>query len=292
MKYKVVAIGEMLWDVFKGEKKPGGSSMNVSLHLHKQGIVTEFISAVGEDAYGKELLGFLESQQHSLRLIQTHPTLPTSTVEVHLDDQNQATYTIVAPVAWDAIALTEQAILELKSADAFVYCSLTCRNEKSRATILELLKHAKFKVFDINLRPPFYEIGTLKLLLAEADVLKINEDELAYLCTELALNSTDLKQACLEISKMFAIGTICITLGDKGAMVWQEGEVFRHEGYKVEVGDTVGAGDSFLATYISSILQGYTVEASLDRACTVGAFVASQQGANPEYDNSVYTLYH
>jgi len=291
MKYTVTSIGEILWDVFDNNRKAGGSSMNVSLHLHKQGIQSEFISAVGEDTLGKELLSFLADQGQSTKLVQTHQTLPTSTVEVHLDETHQATYTIVEPVAWDGIKLTEEAIDTVKRSDALVYCSLTCRNEESKNTILALIEHAKFRVFDINLRPPFYNLTTLKPLLQAADLLKINEEELVYLQKELKLAGTTDEQICKQLSILFNIKTICITLGDKGAKVWDHEHMYSHKGFKVIVEDTVGAGDSFLATYISSMLYGYPVETILDRACTVGAYVASQAGANPDYDDQIYSTF-
>ncbi|WP_316805930.1 carbohydrate kinase [Pedobacter agri] len=288
MKKSVVAIGEILWDVFPEGKKAGGSSMNVALNLHKQNINSQFISAVGDDENGRELLDFLNSKNYSTDLIQKGNNLPTSTVEVKLDEQHQATYTIVQPVAWDAIDLTEEAILAVTNADAFVYCSLTCRNEKSRNTILALLKQAKLKIFDINLRPPFYTIDTLKALLSEADILKVNEHELVYLKDELLLTGNTDEQLLKQLSHLFTINIICLTVGEKGAYVLENGKLHHHKGYQVKVADTVGAGDSFLATFISSYLQGFPIDTILDRACKVGAFVASQPGANPDYSDEVF----
>lgn len=283
----VVAIGEILWDVFPEGKKAGGSSMNVALNLHKQGINSQFISAIGDDENGKELLNFLSSNQFPTQFIQTN-NLPTSTVEVQLDALHQATYTIVAPVAWDAIELTEENIAAVKNADAFVYCSLTCRNENSRNTILSLLKEARLKIFDINLRPPFYTIETLKVLLSAADILKVNEHELLYLKNELALTGNTDEQLLKQLSNFFNINMICLTVGEKGAYVLQENKLYHHKGYQVEVADTVGAGDSFLATFIASYLKGYPIDTVLDRACKVGSFVASQAGANPDYGDEVF----
>jgi len=284
----VVAIGEILWDVFPTGKKAGGSSMNVALNLHKQGIESKFISAVGDDENGKELLAFLDEKNFSTALIQVSQTKPTSTVEVKLDGQQQATYTIVEPVAWDEIELTEDVISAVENADALVYCSLTCRNEKSRATITELLKHAKLKIFDINLREPFYTIETLKVLLAEADILKVNEHELVYLSQSLNLTGGTDEKLLAQLSEAFNISIICLTVGEKGAYVWQDNKIYYHKGYQVTVVDTVGAGDSFLATFIASYLKGYPMETTLDRSCKVGAFVASQKGANPDYGNEVF----
>ncbi|MDQ0637302.1 sugar/nucleoside kinase (ribokinase family) [Pedobacter sp. W3I1] len=156
MQNKVITIGEILWDVFPEGKKAGGSSMNVALNLHKQSIEGNFISAIGNDENGKELFNFLASNHFPTDLIQINTELPTSTVMVQLDENHQATYTIKQPVAWDDIKITDENIAAVKQADALVYCSLTCREEKSKKTILALLENARTKIFDINLRAPFY----------------------------------------------------------------------------------------------------------------------------------------
>ncbi|TKC01874.1 carbohydrate kinase family protein [Pedobacter cryotolerans] len=287
MQKTVVSIGEILWDVFPEGKKAGGSSMNVALNLHKQGINSQFISAIGDDVNGKELIEFLASNNFPTNLIQVS-ALPTSTVQVKLDEQQQATYTIVEPVAWDAIEISEEAITAVKNADAFVYCSLTCRNEKSKNTILNLISYAKLKVFDINLREPFYTIATLKQLLAAADILKVNEHELAYLKNELNLSGNTDEQLLKQLSLLFSIQIICLTVGEKGAYVLHDDFFHHHKGYVIKVADTVGAGDSFLATFVASYLKGYPMDTILDRACKVGAFVASQIGANPAYGDEVF----
>jgi fructokinase len=287
MQKTVTSIGEILWDVFPSGKKAGGSSMNVALHLHKQGLKSKFISAVGHDDLGKELTDFLIEQNFEADLVQLSK-LPTSTVEVKLDESHQATYTIIEPVAWDDIELTAEAINAVEQADAFVYCSLTCRNDKSKHTILTLLNHAKLKVFDINLRPPFYTIETLKALLKEADILKVNEHEIVYLKDELALSGNTDEQLLKQLSHLFNIEIICLTQGEKGASVLKDRRLYKHKGYSVKVADTVGAGDSFLATFIASHLNGYPMDTVLDRACKVGAFVASQIGANPDYGDEVF----
>ncbi len=282
----VATIGEILFDVYEEHKKPGGSSLNVSLHLFKQGVQTNFVSAVGKDEEGKELLNHLQEQGFSSRYIQLS-ALPTGKVIVKLDAEKQATYTINEHVAWDDINLTAELMEMVQKADAFVYCSLTCRNAKSRNTIYELLEQANLKIFDINLRAPFYEPEVLKHLLAKADILKINEDEMNYLCPELSLPNAD-EDALKELSKMFHLKLICLTLGAKGAKVLYQDEIYTHPGYRVEVDDTVGAGDSFLATFIRFFLQGAELKEVLDQACKVGAFVASKAGANPDYPEHLF----
>ncbi|RZK56331.1 MAG: carbohydrate kinase [Pedobacter sp.] len=287
MKKTVVAIGEILWDVLPDQKKAGGSSMNMALNLHKQNINSKFISAIGDDKDGKELIDFLKKEQFPSDLIQVND-LPTSTVKVKLDEKQQATYTIVEPVAWDAIELSEEALEAVKNADALVYCSLTCRNEQSRNTILSLLKEATFKIFDINLRAPFYETTTLKTLLSYADVLKVNDEELLILKSAFELTGNDDEQLLKQLSQQFNIATICLTLGDKGAQILHEEKLYHHKGYHVKVADTVGAGDAFLATFVASYLNGFPMDTVLDRACKVGSYVASQHGANPPYGETIF----
>ena len=284
-KNTVVTIGEILFDVFENTKKPGGSSLNVALNLQKQEIAVGFISAVGDDKNGEELLSYLKDQNFNTATIQTS-YLPTSTVTVQLDRKKQASYTINEPVAWDDITCNNHLVELVKAADAFVYCSLTCRNLKSRTTVYKLLENAKLKVFDINLRPPFYDIETLKYLLAKADILKINEDEMSYIIDELSLPKLE-KEALKALSKEFKLQLICLTLGDKGAKVFCKNEIFSHAGYPINVVDTVGAGDAFLATFINYYLSGANMNQILDYACKIGSFVASQAGANPTYPKNL-----
>ncbi|KRT16666.1 hypothetical protein ASU31_07575 [Pedobacter ginsenosidimutans] len=290
MQNKVITIGEILWDVFPEGKKAGGSSMNVALNLHKQSIDSSFISAIGDDENGKELFDFLASNHFATDLIQINDQLPTSTVVVQLDENHQATYTIKQPVAWDDIKITDKNIAAVKQADALVYCSLTCRAEESKKTILTLLENARTKIFDINLRAPFYTKELIEALLAKADILKINEDEILWVKESFGLSGNTDEQLLKQLSSQFNIEIICLTLGDKGACVLKDGKLFKHPGYKVQVADTVGAGDAFLATFIACYLQGYPMETTLDNACKVGAFVASQAGANPNYNKKIYHM--
>lgn len=145
-----------------------------------------------------------------------------------------------------------------------------------------MLENAKLKIFDINLRKPHYQIDTIKHLLSKADILKINEEEIAYLAEEFNLTGTK-RDYLQQLTEIFSLKLICLTLGDKGAEALYKDKIYSHNGYPVTVKDTVGAGDSFLATFISGYLKGLDIESVLDNACKVGAFVASQSGANPDY---------
>ncbi|MGV3508096.1 MAG: carbohydrate kinase family protein [Sphingobacteriaceae bacterium] len=281
----VVCFGEILWDNFFADKKPGGAPMNVALHLYKQGITSTLISSIGTDQNGEELKEFLTGQGLSTAYIQKHNNLPTGTVDITLDENKQATYTIAEPVAWDEIAYNEKLTQLIKATDALVFGSLACRNPTSRKTLLKLLDHAKLSVFDMNLRPPHFEPAILKALINKCTILKINEHELSYLEGIYSLEK-DIDTQLKQLSYLTNTPTICITLGDKGAIILNEGEIQKHPGFQIEVADTVGAGDAFLAAFLSGYFQKLPVQQILVQACATGALVASKHGANPNYSTA------
>ncbi len=280
---QVICFGEILWDKFPDGKKPGGAPMNVALHLHKQGIDSRLISRIGNDNDGKELKEYLQRNRLDTSLIQIHPQLPTGVVQVSLDELQQAAYTIVEPVAWDEIEHHPLLDSITANADALIYGSLAARSEVSRNTLRKLLKKARFKVFDMNLRPPHFENEFLREEIAACDMLKINEQELDYLGSLYNLAAETEEGRLRHLGKITGIETICVTLGSEGAILLHQGAVYRHGAYEVVVADTVGAGDAFLATFVGSYLQKYPIAQALARACAAGALVASKHGANPEY---------
>jgi len=279
---KVVCFGEILWDILPSGKKPGGAPMNVAYHLQKQGIKSTLISAVGKDENGRELLAYLEQHGLDINFIETVTDLTTGTVDVHLDQEGKATYTIHEPVAWDAINFSSKLTDLVDSADALVYGSLASRGVVTAATLQRLIARAKLKVLDMNLRPPHIRPDHLKLLLSQTDLLKINDEELQYLKKAFQLSGED-QPLLRELSRIFSINTICVTMGDKGAMILDSSGFYHHGGYQVKVADTVGSGDAFLATLIHGILDHQPMENVLARANAVGALVATQSGATADY---------
>jgi len=280
---KIVCFGEVLWDNFKTGKKPGGAPMNVALHLFRNAIHSKVVSSIGKDLNGTEIINFLQSQGMSTDLVQIHPTLSTGIVEVHLDENQQATYTIVHPVSWDAIEYTPQLEQEVRQADALLFGSLASRSAISRQTLYKLLPAAKLKILDLNLRPPHFENTNLKKLISHCDILKLNEDELTYIGDLYQISEKDQEQCLSKLAALTSLQTICVTLGDKGAMLYHQQKLYKHSGFKVNVADTVGAGDAFLATFLSGFLKQLPMDENLARACAAGALVASRTGANPDY---------
>ncbi len=285
MNKNILCFGEVLWDAFGDEKVAGGATMNVAYHLAQQGANVSFASSVGTDASGFELIAFLKENDLYSNLIQQDETLPTCEVTVQLDKTGQATYIIPQPVSWDNIQAEDTLIQVAEKAGAIVFGSLVCRGETTRDTLLNLLDETTaLKVFDVNLRAPHYTLSTIETLAAHADVVKMNEEEASLLING---SNGDLKDKITEFRKKYHAQTICITRGEHGAMVWHDYEFYEHPGYKVEVVDTVGAGDSFLATFINGLLNQQPLQLVLDRSCAVGAYVAGKRGANPVYDEEI-----
>lgn len=281
MSNKVLVFGEMLWDCLPQGDVPGGASMNVALHLHIMGFESRLISAVGNDTLGKKLLKHYKSFGASDELIQINDH-ETSRVLVDNSDIENVKYNIISPVAWDFIENSESLTESVKACDAFVFGTLGVRNHQSLQTLLELLPYAELRIFDANLRPPYYDFEVIETLLGYTEILKINEDELVAFGDYFNIEAKA-ESLCEFLDKHFPIETICITLGSKGALIYQAGKFYSHPGYSVKVVDTIGAGDAFLSGFVKSYLENNSPEQTLDFACKVGAYVASQQGGSPQY---------
>ncbi len=282
MRDQVVVFGEMLWDCLPSGPVAGGAPMNVALNLHQLGLNSRLISAVGEDEDGAKLLNFLKDFGLPLDLIQTKADQETSTVLVDTTDPENIKYTIVSPVAWDFIEWSDANDKAVEEADAFVFGSLGVRNPESLKTLIRLLHHPTLRIFDANLRPPFYDFEVIETLLGFTDVLKINEDELEIFADYFGTEPT-IESLCQHLDQHFPMEIICVTQGSKGALIYQKGEIFFHSGYKVKVQDSIGAGDAFLSGFIKTYLEEKSPEEILDFACKIGGFVATQKGGTPKY---------
>jgi fructokinase len=280
MKTNIICFGEMLWDVLPTGKQPGGAPMNVAVHLKNLGHNPQMISRVGNDELGKELLAFVNEKGVSTDLIQQGETHLTGVVKANVSDKNEVTYKIVQPVAWDYIQSNEVLESAVEDADVFIYGSLAARSLATADTLFRLLKKARFKVFDVNLRAPHFDPSLIQHLLNEADMVKMNAQELEILagwfCPE-----TDEETAIIRLATRFDIQTICITKGEYGALLWTQGQFYRSGGFEVEVKDTIGSGDSFLAALLTCLLQQQPPAESLKFACAMGSLVATYYGATP-----------
>lgn len=282
MTKKIICFGEVLFDVFPTHRKIGGAPLNVALRMASLGINAQIISRVGNDKIGKELLHFIKENGVATDTIQVDENLSTGEVIVQLNDKGSASYTINYPVAWDKIEVTSVAKNAIANADAMVFGSLVCRHLVSHQTLLDLMNLAKYKIFDVNLRAPFYTKELLIELMNKADFIKFNDDELYEISEYMNSPYNSLEQNIHFIAEQTNTKHICVTKGSHGAVLYYNDTMYYNSGYKIEVVDTVGAGDSFLAGLLTQLLTGNDTQFAVNYACALGALVAQKEGANPK----------
>jgi fructokinase len=285
-KVTVVCFGEVLFDVFPTHKKIGGAPLNVAIRLASLGIYSQIISRIGNDEIGKELLKYIKDHKVNTSSIQVDDHLKTGEVIVQLNDKGSASYTINYPATWDKIVETPEDEIIVKKADALVFGSLVCRDSVSQNTLFELINYAKYTVFDVNLRAPFYTKELINHLMHEADFIKFNDDEIYEISEYLQSPFHSLEQNILFIAEQTNTKHICVTKGSHGAVLYYNNQFYYNSGYKIKVADTVGAGDSFLAGLLSKLLAGENPQNAIDFACAIGALVAQKEGANPKINES------
>ena len=278
---QVICFGEILWDVFPQKRIIGGAPLNVALRLHSYNSEVAIISRIGDDQLGSEITAYLTENGMLQEFIQTDKELPTGRVDITLNESGSASYEIQKPVAWDVIEISPQLIEAVKESPFFLFGSLAIRGGFNRETLRRLLLVANTKIFDVNLRSPHYHISMVYELMQQADFIKLNDDELLEVCDVLGCQETEMKNQIEWLLKITNATSVCVTRGDAGALLYHEGEFFEHDGFKVTVVDTVGAGDSFLATLIHYLfLKNLKAAHALEMACGLGALVASKEGAN------------
>jgi fructokinase len=280
---KLTVFGEVLWDVLPDARLAGGATMNVAAHLQRYGMDVAFISRVGHDELGTELLAFMAQQGLDTRWVQTGETHLTGIAKANVSDSHEVTYKILHPVAWDYIQFDAAAAQQVAESDFFVYGTLAARDRTSRDTLLRYLAHARRPVFDVNLRPPHYSREQVLELLGFARIVKMNEHELREVTEWLAAFENE-KQAMAFLIDHFKLDLFVLTCGAEGAMVLtRDGEYHRHAGFTVEVADTIGSGDAFLGAFLYQTATGHALPESLEFACAAGAFVAGKAGALPAF---------
>ncbi len=282
--YPVVCYGEILWDVLPHTAVPGGAPMNLAYHLKKLGIDPALITKVGSDNDGKKLIQLMERNAISTEFFQMDFEWNTGKVNAIAGENNEFTYDIKKPVAWDFISWDDQFESLLSNSICFVFGSLAARSEESRSTLFRLLEIAEYKVLDINLRSPHYTRRHIEQLMDGLSLLKLNLAELELLTGWFShyKNETDRIKA---LQDRFQIPKIVVTRGANGAIYCTEGHVYEHPGYSVEIADTIGSGDAFLAGLISKLFQGASPAQALEFADALGALIATKTGPCPEYES-------
>jgi fructokinase len=290
--HKVVCFGEVLWDILPSGAVPGGAPMNVAYHLQKLNKNPALITRIGMDDKGQELMNIFSGHGVCTDFFQVDDKYETGKVFASPNEYGEVVYDIVKPVAWDFIAWDYAFTELLANAEFFVFGSLAARNKASKDTLFRLLEIARNKVLDINLRAPHYNRRIVEQLLRKTDFVKMNLAELE-LITGWFSNHTSVEDRLKSIQDKFSISNMVVTMGGEGAMLCMNGEITKHEGFKVDVQDTVGSGDAFLAGLLSHLLDNADYKEVLEFASGLGAFIATQRGACPDYNiDEIKNLIH
>lgn len=288
--FPVISFGEILWDLLPTVSLPGGAPMNVAYHLKKLGMNPAVISRIGLDDYGKGLIQLLEKNDMSTDFVQMDFELPTGIVNATAGDHNEIVYDIIRPVAWDNIQWGDSFESLLADDAYFIFGSLIARNKESRDTLFRLLEIAKRKVLDINLRPPYFSRDIAEKLLQDLTLLKLNLAELELITGWF----TDYKNHIDRIKVLqnrFNIPNIIVTRGSEGSVLYTEGTLYEHPGFKVEVADTIGSGDASLAALLVKLSAGASPAEALEFSSALGALIATYSGGCPDYEvEEIYAL--
>ncbi len=284
----IVCFGEVLWDIFPEGSRAGGAPFNVAYHVHKMGIDVKMLSRVGNDALGKQLTDQISNWGITTEYIQVDHEHPTSTVIAKIDEHNEASYEIINHVAWDYIECRPEHKELVAGAAAFVFGSLSARNETTRNTLLQLLEEAKLTIFDVNFRPPFIDAELIETLLHKSDIVKMNKAELRQILELTGREYTSEEEGVAFLRKHFSIREVVLTKGSKGAGYFTEQQNYSCPAVPITIADTVGSGDSFLSGFISKRIQHENPEEIIKQATALGAWVTSKPGACPDYELSEF----
>lgn len=285
----IVGMGEVLWDMLPEGKKIGGAPANFAYHVSQYGFDGCVVSAVGDDKLGNEILESFNNRRFNY-LIQRVP-YPTGTVQIELDEAGIPCYEIKENVAWDNIPFTDDLEKLAKKTRAVCFGSLAQRNTVSRETInrfLDVMSDAagQYRVFDVK-RQGFYDKEILCNSMKRCNILKINDEELVAVSRMFEYPGIDLEDKCRALLSEYGLEILILTCGVNGSYVFTRENVSFVNTPKIEVADTVGAGDSFTATFISAILKGKSIREAHELAVEVSAYVCTQNGAMPELPISI-----
>ena len=293
MNIVIIGLGEALWDMLPEGKKIGGAPANFADHVSQFGFEGYAVSAIGNDPLGDEIIQTFD--KFNLRYSLPRVNYPTGTVQVTLDEQGVPCYDIKRDVAWDNIPFNDQLRdLALKT-QAVCFGSLAQRNDVSHKTISCFLdtipeNEGQLKIFDINLRQNFYTKEIIEESLQRCNVLKINDEELVIVSRLFEYPGIDLQDKCRSLLEKYNLKMLILTCGINGSYVFTSDEYSFLTTPKVEVADTVGAGDSFTAAFCASILKGKSMTEAHKLAVEVSAYVCTQHGAMPKLPESLLKL--
>ena len=277
----LICFGEVLWDVYPDKIEIGGAPFNVYHRLHSFGLDVNFISSVGKDKLGNNVINYFKKNNLSTNFLNVDKNYQTGQVLITLNS-GEPDYDILENVAWDYIPFKNDYLKDYNNFDCIVYGSLGIRNDVSYMTLKKLLSFSKFKIFDLNLRQNFYSKLKVNYLLNESDFLKINMEELLKLAVIFKFKYTDVKTLIESIYLKFNLKFICVTNGSINSSIYDGNNLFTIDSFKVKSIDNLGAGDNFLACFINEFfVKKNSIKNSLKIASAYGALTTTKIGASP-----------
>ncbi|HEY2251612.1 MAG TPA: carbohydrate kinase [Planctomycetaceae bacterium] len=288
-RFTIVGLGELLWDLFPDGPRFGGAPANFACHAAALGADAFLVSSVGRDELGRKGLAELTAHGVQSDCVTVCDAAPTGTVDVTLDAAGKARFTFAADVAWDHLQWSDALEHLAGRCAAVCFGTLAQRSDVSRQTIRRFVQATPppaLRIFDINLRPPFYDESTIRESLALANVLKLNDEELPMVASLCGVAGTD-AEIMARLAMKFDLAAVALTRGGHGALIWRQGELSDAPGQAVVVRDTVGAGDAFTADLSIGLLRHDDLDDINRRACEVAAYVCSCAGATPPLPDEI-----
>ena len=282
MKKIILAFGELLWDILPSCTVLGGAPFNFVYRVNSLGDIGLMVSRLSRDELGRKAFDQVVQLGLDTTYIQWDEHLPTGTVQVSFDEDNNPDFVIIPQVAYDQIELTDTLLEAVSTADCLCFGTLSQRSEKSRKTIEKLLERStpNLKLLDINLRKDCYNLETVSFSLQKADVLKLNEDEAHQLGRMLGVSHQNMPGFCEEMLDKWSLEHCVVTFGEKGAFAMSAaGEKVYVPGYRVKLVDSIGSGDAFSAGFVHEILRGTSIDQAARFGNVLGALVATKEGA-------------
>jgi fructokinase len=286
---RIVSVGEILFDVIGDREYLGGAPLNFAAHARQLGHEVFLLSAVGDDDRGRQALGSLRERGMSVEFVQVLHGKPTGIAEVELDSEGKPMFRIVRPAAYDFVELNAAALRRIAELTPhwIYFGTLYHMSGVALVSTLKLLEAvpAARRFYDVNLRDGNWSLAVVEQLSAKANVVKLSDSEAEFLDATVNAGGTgsSVQDFCRRWSEQYGCVTMCVTFGERGCAMFHDGAYCEIPGFKVEVVDTVGAGDAFSAAFLHGKAQGWDARRIGRFANAVGALVASRPGATPEW---------
>lgn len=286
---KIVAFGEVVWDILPNEKILGGTPSNMVFRCNSFGDEGYLLSRVGEDELGIAALKRLNELGISDTNVQVDSAFSTGTVNIHFDENSEPVYKVTLDVAFDHIEFSPEALKLARKADCLFFGMLPQRFGISKNTIRELIKESpkSLKFFDLKLFQHFFDVKVVESCLHSSNIVRIKEKEISFLAEKLRVAATDLESFCSEISKKFKVKLVLITRGENGVFAFHEKKgAFVDYGYNIKMIDNIGSGMAFSAGFLHYYLAGENIQEALNFGNAAGAVNATRLGGTAYFNKN------